>query len=111
MAAGAGQAPQATERLTFCQHDLRALRTLCNSVCVALVTSWLLHVSGWSSTAVCMQSLLLPLTAFDAEVVRLHLWREGEAKESLRRPFRSEAEKTAAAMGELRRVFETKKAR
>jgi hypothetical protein len=90
-----------------------------------LGVAWLLHAAGITSNLIVIQTrafaqrtllrthasklcphtrasaarrraVLLPLTLFDHEVVRLHLRRDSEAQPALRRPFATEPEKMAA---------------
>ena len=85
------------EEITHMEYDRRCVSQLASSSLVALVTAWLLHTSGLTTNLLVLQCILLPTSVFDAEVVRLHLWREDPSRLCFQRPFRSEPEKLVAA--------------
>jgi hypothetical protein len=85
------------ECLTFAAYDTRAVKHLASSTLIALATAWFLHQAKVVSSLLTLQCVLLPLSVWDAEVVRLHLWREDPARPCLQRPWPSETDKAFAA--------------
>ena len=91
------QAGGEAECLTFAVYDARAAKQLASSTLVALATAWFMHKAKVVSSLLVLQCVLLPLSVWDAEVVRLHLWREDPSRPCLQRPWPSETDKAFAA--------------
>lgn len=93
------------ECLTFAEYDARAVKQLASSTLIALATAWFLHQAKVVSSLLTLQCVLLPLSVWDAEAVRLHLWREDPSRPCLQRPWPSETDKAFAACVSSARVL------